>query len=156
VIGGGATPTFITIDPSSRFVYVSDPAHNSVLGFSIQSNALTPISGSPFAAGSQPMGLTLSPQGAVLYVANHGSNNVSAFVIDSNSGALAPVPGSPFATAGQGPSAVAASSTFVYVTDQTTNDVSGFTIGANGALSPVTGSPFNVATSPVAITLISQ
>ncbi|HEY6293130.1 MAG TPA: beta-propeller fold lactonase family protein [Terriglobia bacterium] len=156
VIGGGATPTFITVDPSSRFAYVSDPAHNSILGFSMQSNQLTPIPGSPFAAGTQPLGMTLSPQGAVLYVANRGSNNVSAFVIDSNSGALATVPGSPFATAGQGPNFVAASSTFVYVTDQTTNDVSAFTIGANGALSPVTGSPFNVATSPLSITLVSQ
>ena len=156
VIGGGATPVSITVDPSSRFLYASDPAHNAVLGFAIQSNSLSPIAGSPFAAGTQPLGLTLAPQGAVLYVANHGSNNISAFVIDSSTGALAAVPGSPFATAGQGPNFVAASSTSVYATDQGTNDVSAFTIGANGALSPVTGSPFNVATSPVSITLVNQ
>jgi 6-phosphogluconolactonase len=155
-MGAGATPVFLTVDPSSRFLYVSDPAHNSVLGFSIQSSSLAPISGSPFVAGSQPAGMTSSPQGAVLYVANHGSNNVSAFVINAGSGALAAVPGSPFPTAGQGPNSVAASSTFVYVTDQTTNDVSAFTIGANGALTPVTGSPFNVPTSPAGITLVSQ
>jgi YVTN family beta-propeller protein len=155
-MGAGATPSFLTVDASSRFLYVSDPAHNAVLAFSIQSNSLTPITGSPFTAGSQPMGMTAAPQGAVLYVANHGSNNVSAFVIDANSGALAAVSGSPFPTAGQGPNFVAATSTFVYVTDQTTNDVSAFSIGANGALTAVTGSPFNVATSPVWMTVVNQ
>ena len=54
-MGAGATPVFVTVDASSRFLYVSDPAHNSVLGFSIQSNSLTAITGSPFAAGSQPL-----------------------------------------------------------------------------------------------------
>jgi YVTN family beta-propeller protein len=154
--GAGTTPTFVTVDASSRFLYVSDPAHNSVLGFTIQSNALAPISGSPFAAGTQPLGMTAAPQGALLFVANHGSNNVSAYVIDANTGALAPVSGSPFATAGQGPNFVAATSTFVYVTDQTTNDIAAFSIGANGTLTAVTGSPFNVAVSPVSITLVSQ
>lgn len=155
-MGAGATPVFLTIDPSGRFLYVADPAHNSVLGFSIQSNSLAPIAGSPFVAGSQPVGLTLAPQGALLYVANQGSNNVSGFVIDANSGALAPVSGSPFASGGQGPSAVAASSTFVFVTDVITNDISAFTIGANGVLTPVSGSPFNVATSPISMTLVNQ
>jgi 6-phosphogluconolactonase len=155
-MGAGATPTFLTVDASSRFLYVSDPAHNSVLGFSIQSNALTPISGSPFAAGTQPAGMTAGPQGAFLFVANHGSNNISAYVIDSKTGALAPVSGSPFATAGHGPNFVAATSTFVYATDQTTNDISAFNIGNNGTLTPVTGSPFNVATSPVWITVVNQ
>lgn len=154
--GAGTTPVFLTVDASSRFLYVADPAHNAVLGFTIQSNTLAPISGSPFTAGTQPVGMTAAPQGALLFVANHGSNNVSAFVIDSNSGALAPVSGSPFASAGQGPSAVAATSTFVYVTDQTTNDVSAFSIGANGTLTAVPGSPFNVATSPIAITVVNQ
>ena len=56
---------------------------------------LTPISGSPFAAGTNPSSLAMAH--GQLYVANQGSNNISAFAVDFNSGALTPVPGSPFA-----------------------------------------------------------
>ena len=107
-VGAGATPTSIAVEHSGRFLYVTDPAHNAVLGFSIQTGgALSPIIGSPFLAGAAPAGLGIDPQGALLYVANSGSNNVSAFAIDASSGALGQVTGSPFATGGVGPSAVA-------------------------------------------------
>ncbi len=154
-VGAGATPSFVTAEPSGRFAYVSDPAHNAVLGLSAGA-ALTPISGSPFAAGAQPQGLTTDPQGALLYAANSGSNNVSGFVIDSSSGALGAVNGSPFATSGKGPIFAAASSTFLYVADNTTNDVAVFAIGSNGTLAAITGSPLNVATSPQWITLVKE
>jgi 6-phosphogluconolactonase (cycloisomerase 2 family) len=151
----GVSPTFVTVEPSGRFVYVADRGGNAVLAFSIQSSgALSAISGSPFAAGTQPVAITTDPQGALLYVANHGSNNVSGYVIDANSGALGAVSGSPFATGGGGPSFLAASSSFLYVSDQTTNDVTAFAIGNNGALTVVPGSPFNVATSPQWISLL--
>src|SRR5262249_18767995 len=105
-------------------------------------------------AGTQPVAITTDPQGALLYVANHGSNNVSAFVIDASSGALGAINGSPFATRGGGPSFLAASSSFLFVSDQTTNDVAAFAIANNGVLTAVPGSPFNVATSPQWVSLL--
>jgi 6-phosphogluconolactonase (cycloisomerase 2 family) len=81
---------------------------------------------------------------------------VSGFVIDFGSGALAAVPGSPFATGGKGPAFATSSGSFVYVADKTTNDVAVFAIGKNGTLAAVTGSPFNVATSPQWITLVKE
>ncbi len=121
-VGAGATPTTVAVEHSGKFLYVTDPAHNAVLGFAIQSGgALSPINGSPFIAGALPPGLAIDPQGSLLYVANRGSNNVSGFAIDASSGALGPINGSPFATGGVGPSAVAVDSTtsFVYVGEQT-------------------------------------
>src|SRR5262249_20600847 len=55
-------------------------------------------------------------QGTFAYVANSGSNNVSAYTIDSTTGALIPVPGSPFA-AGVKPASVVIDQTgrFAYV-----------------------------------------
>jgi 6-phosphogluconolactonase len=156
--GPGSAPSFIAAEPTGHFFYIADTAHNSILGFSIstQTGVATPITGSPFPAGSQPVAITTTPGGALLYVANQGSNNVSAFVIDAHSGALGAVAGSPFPTGGRGPSFLAATGTFVYVTENITNDIAAFAIGSNGVLTPVSGSPFGVATQPVWITLAND
>jgi 6-phosphogluconolactonase len=152
---GGAT--FVSVDPTGRFLYVADPTVNAVFAFTVGSNgALSAISGSPFASGLQPVALAAAPEGNLLYVANQGSNNVSGYVIDKNSGALAALSGSPFATGGKAPSFVAATGAFVYVADQGTNDVAAFSIGNNGSLTPVPNSPFNVATSPVWVSLLKE
>lgn len=153
VVSATAAPTGLVVHPSGKFLYATDAVNNSVLAFSIQNGVLTPMSGSPFAAGTQPAGIATDPGGAELFVADSGSNDVSAYVIDANSGAIAPVPGSPFATGGRGPNFVAATGAFVYVGDQTTNDLAAFSIGNGGALAPVPGSPFGVATSPTWIAM---
>jgi 6-phosphogluconolactonase (cycloisomerase 2 family) len=151
----GVNPTFVAVEPTGRFVYVADSGSNAVFAFSIQSNgALSAINGSPFAAGTQPAAITTDPQGVLLYVANHGSNNVSGYIIDASTGALGAVNGSPFATGGAGPGFLAASNAFLYVGDQTSNDVAAFAIANNGSLTAVSGSPFNVATSPHWISLL--
>jgi 6-phosphogluconolactonase len=158
-VGAGATPTSIAVDHSGRFLYVTDPAHNAVVGFSIQTGGvLSPIQGSPFAAGATPIGLGIDPQGALLFAANSGSNNVSAYAIDSSSGALGQVSGSPFATGGVGPSAIAvdADTSFAYVTEQGSHDIAAFRIASNGALQPVKGSPFGVATAATSITVVRR
>lgn len=156
-MGAGATPNSLAVEHTGRFLYVADTAHNAVLGFTIgTSGGLTPISGSPFATGAQPKGLTIDSQGALLYTANFGSNNVSGFAIDSASGALGAVTGSPFATGGVGPSAVAvdANTSLLYVTEQTTHDIAAFGISGNGSLTPIAGSPFGVATAATSIGLV--
>jgi 6-phosphogluconolactonase (cycloisomerase 2 family) len=158
-LGAGATPSSIVVGRNGGSIYVADTAHNAVLAFTVQSGgALAPINGSPFAAGAAPAGLGIDPQGALLFVANSGSNNVSAYVIDAGSGALGAVTGSPFATGGTGPSAVAVDSTdsFVYVTDQTSHDIAAFSISATGALKPLPGSPFGVATAASSISLVTR
>ncbi len=89
---------------------------NNVSAYSIGADgALTPVPGSPFAAGSRPVSVAVDPTGKFAYVANDGDNNVSAYSIAAN-GALTPVPGSPFA-AGSRPLSVAVDPTgkFAYV-----------------------------------------
>jgi YVTN family beta-propeller protein len=154
--GPGATPTGLAIDPSGRFLYAADGAHNAVLAFGVQSGALTPISGSPFTAGTQPSGVTTDPEGAELFVTNSGSGDVSVFVIDPNTGALAQIAASPAPTGGRGPGFVVATGAFVYVADQTTHDVAVFARGSKGELTPIKGSPFNVPVSPAWITLFEE
>jgi DNA-binding beta-propeller fold protein YncE len=151
----GDTPDSVAVDPTGRFVYVVNVAISGQLGavsaFSIGPNgALTPVPGSPFAAGVLPQALALDPTGKFLYVA--GSSSVTAFSIGPN-GALAPVPGSPF-PAGFGTISVTVDPTgkFVYVPNEFGNDVSAYSIRPGGALAPVPGSPFaTIGEDPVAV-----
>jgi 6-phosphogluconolactonase len=154
---GKSGPTSVAVNQAGTFLYVTnhDARDNDVAGFSIdcETGRLTPVPGSPFAAGSGPSAITIDPSGRYAYVSNSGSNNVSAFHIDENSGRLMPVSGSPFA-AGSSPSSVAVDSSgqFVYVTNKASNNVSGYTINATtGALTAISGSPFAAGTSPISV-----
>jgi DNA-binding beta-propeller fold protein YncE len=129
------------VDPTGKFVYVPNVGGN-VSAYSIGANgALTPVPGSPFAAGSTPESVAVDRMGKFAYVANFG-NNVSAYSIGSN-GALTAITGSPFA-AGILPDSVAVDPTakFAYVANFTGNNVSAYSIGSNGVLTAITGSPF--------------
>jgi 6-phosphogluconolactonase (cycloisomerase 2 family) len=77
---------------------------------------------------------------------------VSGYSIDPLTGALTPLPGSPFG-AGNGPFSVAIdpSAQFAYVTNLVDNTVSAYIIDCDGYLSPVSGSPFPTGAFPFAI-----
>lgn len=88
-----------------------------------------------------------SVDNSFLYVASQAVNTVSAFKIDTTTGALTPVPGSPF-TAGDGAKwvAIAPSGKFAYVANYEAGTISAFAIDASsGALEAVAGSPFQAA-----------
>ena len=134
----------------TQFVYVANRDSNTVSAYRIDATtgALTPVAGSPFAAGGAPVSVTVNPTSTFAYVANSGSNTVSAYRIDAATGALTPVAGSPFATGGSTPASVTVppTGTFAYVANTYSNNVSAYSINATtGALTPVAGSPFTSA-----------
>jgi 6-phosphogluconolactonase len=142
-----------------KFAYVTNEGSSSVSAYTIDgtTGALSPVPGSPFAAGLSPSSVAVDPSGKFAYVANQSSFNVSAYTIDGTTGALSPVPGSPFA-AGSFPRSVAVdpSGKFVYVANEcvpcSNGSVSAYTIdGTTGALSPVSGSPFAAGSFPVSV-----
>jgi 6-phosphogluconolactonase len=138
----------------AQFAYVGNPIYNfarnvydsgNIYGYTINpsTGALTPIAGSPFAAGSAPWSMAVDPSGRFAYVPNSSGNNVSGYTIDPTTGALTPIVGSPFA-AGLGAISVAVDPTgqFVYVANGSSDNVSGYSIDRKtGALTPVQGSP---------------
>jgi 6-phosphogluconolactonase len=89
------------------------------------------------------------------------------FSEDLSTGALTPVPGTVITTptggktvatgygAGIVPSAIAEdpSARFVYITDQSGNQLYGYLPGANGALVPMSNSPFSTGLLPVGVTV---
>lgn len=152
----GSFPVSVAVDPTGQFLYAANCASFNCLGadfgtvsaFTIDSTtgALTPLAGSPFAAGREPRWVTVDPTGQFLYEANLGAggNDVWAFTIDAATGSLTQVLGSPFA-AGSRPSSVTVDplGQFVYVVNHFGDNVSAYTVDpATGALMPVPGSPF--------------
>ncbi len=140
-------PTAMLITPSGHFVYVANPL-GYVTAFSFSSGVLTEVPGSPFAAGAGVSGLAVDGNERFLYTANTAANNVSGFAIQA-SGALTPLQGSPYTSAGgTGPSAIAIdpANTIVYVTTPGSSfSIWAFSINAtSGVLAPVPGSPFNL------------
>jgi 6-phosphogluconolactonase (cycloisomerase 2 family) len=140
---GSATENQIVISPSGDYLYATDYADGEVLAFAIGSTGpLTPIPGSPFSlpggAGSNP--LDIVDTGNFVYVAMSGSNQIAGFSANPATGALAVIPGSPFA-AGDPLEDLAWSGSFLYAVADAS--IPGYRIDpASGALAQLAGSPF--------------
>jgi len=93
--------------------------------------------------------------GRFAYVANRISNTVSAYAIDPNSGALAPIGGSPFAANGTTPTALAVdpNGQFLYVANSGSGTVSVFSINAATGVLTATGLGTATGSSPGALTI---
>ena len=156
----------VTVDPRGKFLYATNPGF--VLAFSINATdgTLAPVPGSPFPAGSSgagPYSLNCDPSGTFLYVGivsgltdRPDLNTVSGFRIDADTGALTPIPGSPFAT-GQSSTGVTTdpSGKYLYVASSLNSTVSAFSIDVNsGALIGV-AEPFPTGANPQGVLVIN-
>src|SRR3984957_12707996 len=106
---GGANPVVNTIDPTGRFMYVTDVINDQVVAFTIDqtTGVLSPMAGSPFATGNGPFGEAIDPSGQFLYVSNTYDGTISMFTVDVTTGALTAVPGSPRVYGGSAPGEIA-------------------------------------------------
>jgi 6-phosphogluconolactonase len=128
----------VVVDPSGNFVYVTLPATGQVAGFSIDasSGVLTPVSGSPFAAGAGASAIAAT-LGEYLYVANSGAGSISGYNIIQTTGALTPLASSPFAAAGV---TAIATDGIQEIYASVDGGLTVFNVGATGELAPA-GSP---------------
>ena len=96
ILPGSATTSdnAVVVNAASSIVYVARSGTNQVLAYGIgSSGVLTPVAGSPFAAGVAPYDLAIA--GSNLYVANRSDGTVGGYTIAAT-GALTAVTGSPF------------------------------------------------------------
>jgi 6-phosphogluconolactonase len=93
--------------------------------------------------------------GRFAYVANQGSNDISAFAIDSTSGVLTPIAGSPFASTGTGPVAVAIdpNETYLYVVNNGSDDVSVYSIDYTTGALMLSGVSIATGHAPTAVVI---
>lgn len=139
---------------NAGLVFITNSGSGTVSVFAMAMNGmLTPVAGSPFAAGAGAEFQAFDSVHKFLFVSNQSANTISVFSVNTMTGMLTSVAGSPFAT-GARPTGIAvdAMGKFVFVANQAASSISVFAIGVNGALSPVAGSPF-ASTSPFGLAI---
>ena len=152
VLAGAASATSGVVG----HVYVNDNTGgvNTIAGFDRHADGtLTPIPGSPFAAGGVGTGKGIASQGALqlssdgryLLAVDAGSNEISVLRIKPD-GSLVPVGGGPVSSNGANPVSIAVHDQFVYVANAGTTtstgqtNYAGFTLNPGGHLRPLLGS----------------
>jgi 6-phosphogluconolactonase len=166
VAGAGAIPAAAAAHSSpvgaarwnSRgYVYLNDntAGANTVAAYvRHRDGSLTPVPGSPFAAGGAGLGTGLASQGAIqvssdgryVLAVDAGSNQISVLRIERG-GALEPVPGGVVSSGGVQPVSLAEHDGLVYVANAGAADsnYTGFTLTWDGRLRPLPGSTVALA-----------
>jgi 6-phosphogluconolactonase len=102
------SPVAVTPNPAGTFLYVTtlgttiDVGTIEVFAIDATTDALTPVSGSPFATSLQLNGLVIDPAGQFGYAPVSNSGTVAVYALDATTGAPTPITGSPFACAPAG------------------------------------------------------
>src|SRR5579864_4017228 len=150
-----SSPNFVTVDPSGRFVYVSDQDNGSISTFTINAStgALIPTTPSGVIAGPDPFGVAVDPSGKFAYVPDEILNAIYMYTVDPTTGALTSNPVG-FVSAGNQPSWVAMdpSSRFAYAVNRIDDTVSMYNIGpSTGTLTPNVPSTVETGSGPFSI-----
>ena len=148
------SPSAIVTDPAGSYLYVTDAGRNNVLGFTLSSAALTPIAGSPFAAGNEPSAITIDKTGKLAYVANSLDSTITAYTVTAG-GALQA--NATYASDTQ-PVAIGidpALNQYLFTANFLANTVSGYQINSTtGALVNSQNSPYAANANPTAVAAI--
>ena len=137
----GSTPYGVAVDPTGRFVFVTN---NGVTATGVQSYRINQSTGALTSAGTavtmaNPHGVAIDPTGRFAFVT--GTSSVQAYTINQSTGALTSVGAVP---AGTNPNYVAVDPTgrFVFVANYNNANVQSYTINqSTGALTSVGTTP---------------
>jgi YVTN family beta-propeller protein len=124
MIATGAGPDSVAVDPTGKFVYVTNVGSNDVSMYTINPTTGALASIGTIASGTRPDSVAVDPTGKFAYVTNFGSNDVSMYNIDATTGSLTFI-GS--IAAGTEPFSVAVdpAGKFAYVANWTGSDTEG-------------------------------
>jgi 6-phosphogluconolactonase len=162
-MAAGLTLTASAAPDVAGHVYVNDntAGTNTIAGFERHSDgSLTPLAGSPFAAGGSGTGTIVGSQGALqlsgdgryVLAVDAGSNQISMLRILPG-GALRQVGGGPVSSGGVAPVSIAVHGNLVYVANEgdktigTGSNYTGFNLNPGGHLTPISGSTLALPTT---------
>ncbi len=159
----GTVPSSIAVDPTTRFVYVSDQYANQIISYGISATStgnLIPLVTSPTLTGSFPVNMIIDPRGKYLLVANFNSHAIASYTINTADGSLGGTSSLGSATVATGPSCVTidpALGIYVYSSNRLDNSISGLQMSPNtGGLSGIPNSPFPTSTLPSCVVAVAS
>jgi 6-phosphogluconolactonase len=159
-VAAGVSPSAIAIDPTGKYVYVTDKQLNQIYGYQIANTttgSLTPLVSSPYATGGYPVAITIEPRGKYVYVANYNSSTVSSYTLTLATGGLSASAGSGFST-NTGPTCVTvepALGIYLYTSNYLDGSISGGQLSPDtGQLTQVANTPFPTVNQPVCLTSV--
>jgi len=165
----GVTPSAIAIDPTGRYVYVTDKTSNQIIGYAINlanagsgttNGSLTPLVSSPFTTGLYPVAITIDPRGKYIYTANYNSNTVSAYAINTANGSLSGAGQAGNFTTSTGPTCVTvdpAVGIYLYTSNYLDSSISGAQLSPNtGNLTGIVNTPFPSGALPSCVISVSN
>jgi 6-phosphogluconolactonase len=125
----------LAVSSDSSLLYITrngSPGYLAV--YTIASGGgLTPLTGSPFAAGSQPVSVALNKAGTDVYVANQGDNTISGYSVASGSVSIL---STPTTSATSPPSALAIDNSGNYLLSLSSNGAPGLSMYSYDATTP--------------------
>lgn len=142
----GTFPLSVAVDPTNRFLYVSEIDNSglgSISGFNIDppTGSLAPISGSPFSTSTTFRFIAADPKGRFLYGADGAG--ITEYRIDAATGAL--TPGPRITSLGVTSLSPSPDGRFLFAASIFPGDVAGYTVdAATGNFDSVPGSPFGL------------
>ena len=162
-IGAGVTPSAIAIDPTGRFVYVTDKTSNEIYGYQIASTTsgnLTPLVSSPYTTGLYPVSITIDPRGKFVYTANYNSSTVSGFALNQADGSLGGAAGTGNFTTYTGPNCVTiepALGIFLFTSNSLNGSITAAKLSPNtGQLTGIPDNPFATAPLPSCLVAVAN
>jgi 6-phosphogluconolactonase (cycloisomerase 2 family) len=164
----GVSPSAAAIDPSGRYLYVTDKINNEIYGYGVTTNQtqangggnLTPLVSSPYTTGLYPVSITIDPRGKYVYTANYNSNTVSSFSLNSQDGSLGGTATVGNFTTCTGPTCVSvdpALGIYLYTSNYLDQTVSGGQLSPNtGQLTAVINTPFPTSALPSCVVTVAN
>jgi 6-phosphogluconolactonase (cycloisomerase 2 family) len=156
------TPSALTVSNQGNFLYVTDAANGTVVGYPFDPSSGTlhsPLASTPVTVGTTPSGVFSPPTTGTtfLYVTNSGSGNIYGFQVGSD-GTLLPN-ATLITSVGIAPVAMLSDpqARYLYVLDNVSNLVFEFRINAvTGLLTPLSPPSASTGANPVSFTLRSD
>ena len=147
----GTFSTYLAVDSSRSHLYVGDTGSGDrIFVFTISPGGILGAVQTFFSTPYYPIGLHVSPDGSKLYAGcgiSGSGHYVTGFSVDGT-GAITPMAGSPFTSAGSSPKVVAFSgdSHYLFVGHGTDSTARSFAIDAGTGNLTYTGASFSVGT----------
>ena len=161
-VATGSVPSAAVLSPSGNELFVTNAGDNTISAYKVNTDGSLTAAGNKTSTGTTPANVAINAAGSFLFVANSGSDDVSVYAVSGTgltevTGSPFPVSNPPFPThAGPFGLAIDPSGTYLYVSNQSNDTVTAYTIDSAGALAPIAGGVYTAGTAPSGMAIVNE